>query len=666
MDDNKTPSADVQTPLDHTLEDNHTRSPDDKQASVIAADARPEENTPADVDFNLLVEVTHQLSAYIVDVRYWEGIQAEKGTFELLVAAMDRLAQQAGHDKTILIRYRGFPSGSREATKQDYVILFKGNQIDRNTAKAAVKRQGLAMSHLAGRLEKAFGIFAEHGIRNLYLQIPSIAPSAQAQFKTALQILARFPRAIKSDTPIKLALDGQATTVPIVKDENNQPDPNLTLVAGLNRLTAENMQALVAKVANLIQRGRTGSSAEQQATVYNAIFQIDSLKEQLVRPPLEMNNVKWQILGRGEKVVESEDLSDLEANLVLDVKDQLIRESSPTDELAETDAGEDQTGRRAQDLAEPTVAFDPHDHARLAEYFELPEEEVKTIVDLVDSCFETDGRFLRWVFEQNVPIFARNEKSVFELLWNYLKGTRKRSARVAFLSSLQLLISRLKRPKRALKILLDDFCDAKVSFSDRNAMMLSNLILRTYNKELSFEIEITPEEVLRVKDGLNSRVAEYGMWCIEGKRTRFLKKIYSIRDQITVALDPALESKGAIPLHYLLSMEREVFIFLALVQGETGYGVMRAALEIYGNPANPIYTLPESGPNLRALLQHLRTLLRGFGRMADRSDLDVFDEVISQEEQFRQLSEDLQFNQQLTKVLEWTERIKADIMTPGK
>ncbi len=625
------------------------------------APATDTDTAQADDGYIGLIGLAHYLSAYFMDVRYWEGIQTEKDTFDKLVQTLDRLAQMPGNDGSVLIRYRGFPSGSQSSSKQDYEVLCGGIQIDRNTAAAVIKRQGLTLSHLGGRLGKAFGIFAQHGIRNLYLKIPAASKVEHERLKVALYLLSRYPQAIKSDAPIVFEQSGRSVEVPLVKGENGQPDPNLTLVAGLNRLSGEQMQTLVGKVAKLIQR-RTDVVGEQQTTVYNALFQIDSLKAQLIRPPLEMNNVKWQMVGRGEQVVESEDASELETPMVPGIEDQFTSQDLPAGNRDEAAGKTTDSGLDAEALAQPAVAYDVHDHASLAAHFGVTVNEVKTIVDLVDSCFDADGRFLRRVFEKNIPAFAQHEKNVFELLWNYLKGTHKRSDRVAFLSSLQLLISRLEQPKRALKILLTDFCETgQVSFSDRNALMLSNLMLRKYNKEVNFEIEITPEEVLQVKDGLNTSVAEYGMWCIEGERSRFLKKMHSIRDQVIVALDPALAGQGSIPLHYLLSLEREVYIFLALVQGETGYMVMREALEVYGNPANPVYTLPQSGQHLQTLLQHLKTLLRGFGRMADRSDLDVFDDIGTQGADFSLLGEDLRYKQQVAQVIEWCDRVKATI-----
>jgi hypothetical protein len=49
----------------------------------------------------------------------------------------------------------------------------------------------------------------------------------------------------------------------------------------------------------------------------------------------------------------------------------------------------------------------------------------------------------------------------------------------------------------------------KVEPSDRNAIMLANILLRTYNKELDVDIEMTPEEVLNVRNGLDRDVVHY-------------------------------------------------------------------------------------------------------------------------------------------------------------
>ena len=49
----------------------------------------------------------------------------------------------------------------------------------------------------------------------------------------------------------------------------------------------------------------------------------------------------------------------------------------------------------------------------------------------------------------------------------------------------------------------EDFCrkPSLATFMDRNALILSSVILCKYNKELHNDIELTPEEVHPVRDG---------------------------------------------------------------------------------------------------------------------------------------------------------------------
>ena len=80
-----------------------------------------------------------------------------------------------------------------------------------------------------------------------------------------------------------------------------------------------------------------------------------------------------------------------------------------------------------------------------------------------------------------------------------------------FLNALQMLIAKIHQPKRAIKVLIADFCadPGVIEFADRNALMLANLLIRKYNKELNLDIELTPEEVLLVKEGLDREVVTY-------------------------------------------------------------------------------------------------------------------------------------------------------------
>ena len=168
--------------------------------------------------------------------------------------------------------------------------------------------------------------------------------------------------------------------------------------------------------------------------------------------------------------------------------------------------------------------FSDQDLQAIAADFEISVHDVQEMIQLYRNCFDGRGNFLRTAFENNVPRFARHEKKVFEILWEFLKDTPQRSNRLPFLNSLQFLVGELKKPIQAIKVLLADFTlnPESVYYPDRHAMMLANQFLRDYNKEVIMDIEMTPEEVLLVKGGLDENVVNYVAWKVDGEQKPFL------------------------------------------------------------------------------------------------------------------------------------------------
>ncbi len=156
------------------------------------------------------------------------------------------------------------------------------------------------------------------------------------------------------------------------------------------------------------------------------------------------------------------------------------------------------------------TSFSDGDLEVIAADFQISKENTKEVLTLLQGCFDKSGRFQRKEFEKNIPEFLKYEKNIFEFLWHHLSEIDNRNDRVSYLNTLQLLISEMRNPGDAIMVLLADFIKAplQVTFFDRNALILSNILLRKYNQELRNEIEITPEQVLLVKEGLDKdRVA---------------------------------------------------------------------------------------------------------------------------------------------------------------
>jgi len=301
----------------------------------------------------------------------------------------------------------------------------------------------------------------------------------------------------------------------------------------------------------------------------------------------------------------------------------------------------------------PDKNFSDQDFEAIAAGFEISARVAQEIIRLYQNCFDGQGNFLKAAFEKNVPRFARHEKKVFEILWEFLKETPQRSNRLPLLNSLQFLVGELKKPIQAIKVLLADFTlnPDSVYYPDRHAMMLVNQFLREYNKEVILDIEMTPEEVLLVKGGLDENVANYVAWKVDGEQKPYLQKIASIRKKIAEAMDSDLSKKPFMPIRFLLALEREVHIFLALVGGKTASEVMRSALNDYGNPASRIYHLKESRAQMEPLLSHLAAVIRGWGRLGRKSDMPLLDEVKNRQDQFMDLHPDTRFQALVTHVM---------------
>jgi hypothetical protein len=323
------------------------------------------------------------------------------------------------------------------------------------------------------------------------------------------------------------------------------------------------------------------------------------------------------------------------------------------------------TRKKTRAAFRPDTEFTAQDVDRLSETFNIPTQEAEEITKLFKQCFDRQGNFQRALFEKNVSEFARYPKRIFDILWEFLRETPRRSNRLPFLNSLQLLLKEIQQPKQAIKTLISDFIlkPAEVTYPDRNAMMLAIQFLRTYNKELNMDIEITPEEVLRVQVGLDESVAHYAEWKLNAEQKKFIEKVITIRKKLLASFELDGSDENVFPIRFLLALEREVHMFLALVGGKTADAVIRGALNVYGNPAAKVYQLGASQQYISSLLQHLSVLIRALGRMGQQEDLVLLDEIGKRQQLFTDLSEEPRHAAQIRRTMGWIEAAKNEIRT---
>jgi hypothetical protein len=377
-----------------------------------------------------------------------------------------------------------------------------------------------------------------------------------------------------------------------------------------------------------------------------------------------LTNIQWRM----EKVPDDVIRQLCFADGVLSVQDgaevfEIGRLHEVAARVVEFYAGRLDTRERMRQIGGAENRFSARDFEILSRDFDISPMDVREILKLLERCFDTEGRFSKIGFEDCVGAFSRYEAKVFEILWHFLKQPMQRDDRIAFLNALQLLFIKMETPEKALRVLIEDFLEEPdaVRFSNRNAVLLANLLLRRYNKELDIEIEITPEEVFLVKEGLNREAATAGLMLIDAERDTLFEKIRTIHRKIVISLDPGYESADNMGLKYLLSLEREIHVFVALLGGDVARSVLRSALNEYGNPDAEIYRLAQDSATVEAFLQHLKVLVRGLGRSGEPIDERVLDQIIDRREDFLSFSKETRHEALVKRVMEWAVRSKEEV-----
>jgi hypothetical protein len=301
----------------------------------------------------------------------------------------------------------------------------------------------------------------------------------------------------------------------------------------------------------------------------------------------------------------------------------------------------------------------------VSQCFKIPIYDTKTITRSIQKLFDGQGNFVRNTFEPMLDELARHGNHAFELLWCYFKVLKGRANRVSFLNALQHLISRINRPKHALRFLLADFCryPQNVVPSDRNAIMLANILLRTYNKELDVDIEMTPEEVLNVRNGLDRDVVRYAQFRIDSVEYRFSTKIRTIHEKLIDRLNLPAPDKSGPSVRHLLFLEREILIFLSLLAGKTAHLILISALAEYGDPKTGIYRNLRSATYLPVFLQHLKIIVRGVGRVGSREDVRRLRQIRERGLALSEISATPENQRSVLRTMEWIENAIRGITT---
>jgi hypothetical protein len=731
-----------------------------------------------------MVQLVHLLGSAFVSPHFWKGDNALDNTLDQLVQSLNQLAQIPGKNGGIFIRETTAYGNQLNKNVARYTIQFSNIILNTEVAAEVARRSNTSATQILRKLQIAFDIFSLIGIHDLYLRIFDGSKDNLERIRISLEILSHFDQAVQSGTDIIYHLKDQSVTLPVIKGLHDQADPNLTMVAALNQLSAADMEEIKKWVTAYIEQHLTSSAFKDKYNLFTVMFCIKDLKESLILPPLEINNTKFRLTaseietgatmdktlkktfdkhqniesfsnndridasasekedfqkvafnGDGKKnqethileltkpindrhqtppgktnqdtkiiatnnhspseseepkpeenadkddepivhtdsvvnkIDEINHLLDLLENTVLkeEILDSIIvslkeyLQRVPKDgvdgvESVESDLPSKKIGKfhshilrifsRFTDYSKKEtktfssspkrVVFKCFDHEQIAEQFDLTISETQKIVQILEKCFDPKGHFIRFEFENKIPDFIVFESKIFKFLWAYLDEYLHRKDRVAFFNSLYHLISNMNQPQEVLFLLLDELYKnpSKISYRDRNAFMLVSLLLRNYNKECSVDIELTPGEVLLVKDGLNENILQFASKRIEADKDLIKEKLDTIHNRLISAFNDQKTKSITWAPHFLLSLEREAFIFLSLVAGETARQILISALSRYGNPKSEIYGIHHQKRDLALLLQQLKLLIRALGRVGDIEDLGLLADLKKSENEF--------------------------------
>jgi hypothetical protein len=649
---------------------------------------------------------------------------------------------------TILIRHRGAFGESRVDNKKDYEVLSGNISLDADATRAIAKGQGKDSSQLLEKLDRGFETLWNHSINNFLLKIPKGRQELKRLW-ISLQFAARYFAAVEKNSPITLSMGGKSVSLRPIHNENNVPDLNLTLLAVLNGLQPQKMQAMVHKVDSLMRSTESTAKKYQYTSIYDAILNIKRFRSRLKPSPIEVNNIKWLMVS-DEQTPVSDQMAKV-ARLVMDtsggsstetvrvlksvygedyakidsqqIAERLQLTSGLLDTIENKSKGEEirtevlnnveerlskvkadvfdniriegnrikthtpgkgtfiekvhtkiikmvtfqkkrsVTKKKMTQMVHRVIDFDNQDYETLAVDFRVSVDEAKTLVKMLKSCFDSQGNFSKSTFGRIIPDLERYERRIFDFLWHNLKESLHQNDRTAFLDSLQLLVDRLKQPQNSISVLLEDLYQnsSVIRFADRKAFMLGNRLVRSYSQEI-VSYQITPEDVLLTDAGLDRKITSYAAWKIDNNQDKFFEKIRTIHHRLLEALDAEEEQKHLIGIQDLLALEREAYIFLALVGGTTSKSVLLSALKEYGHPDSDLYQLSQSPKHMADLLQLLKVVIRSVGRVGDSTEAVLIDHLTGRLEVFSQLTNALHEKDLINQIKECADSVKQQFL----
>jgi len=187
-----------------------------------------------------MVEFVYYLATTLNSFRLSDTIVKNKEDIRPLLKQLTRLSEipQRTKEKKIVIRHRGLGlvhhmRDGQQDNELDFVISCGDCVIDRPYLDYLYKMNLMDDPTLGKKLDKAFRFFSSAGIYIIEIKINDWLPEDQQLVNKALQFWARY------------FTEYSKGASNVIYNETGQPDPNLTIVARLNRVKKYSFQELI-------------------------------------------------------------------------------------------------------------------------------------------------------------------------------------------------------------------------------------------------------------------------------------------------------------------------------------------------------------------------------------------------------------------------------------
>ena len=183
----------------------------------------------------LLVELIYLIHTAFQNDPEGTDAKPQRDTIRQLSRILDELDQMAVHDGFVRISHCG-NSSPNLAEPMGYMIQFGQISIDSHAVVSLISRMGIRLKHLEGRLKTSSQTLADQGFKKLVIKLPGESPGAMVALHVSLQVICGFKTAVEQESAIVITESNIPYSVFPVCNEQQQPDPNLTMLAAVNKL----------------------------------------------------------------------------------------------------------------------------------------------------------------------------------------------------------------------------------------------------------------------------------------------------------------------------------------------------------------------------------------------------------------------------------------------